>query len=147
MSKQLPNDTSSAAPELESTMEQIANAKVGMTSEEAGALIVSGGRTKDVEEAEIIAAGQTLQLDALQRAHLRRAMGFDFKLKVAPNKIHLYSETGPHVSAHCKLREGDLDTYGNIINQEVIENIVSACLVLKQRWDAAVQKRGEKLPA
>jgi hypothetical protein len=145
MNKPLPGDTASAAPQLENAIEVIANAKKGLTSEEAGALIVSGGRTKDVEEAEIIAQGQTLEIDALQRAHLRRAMGFDFKLKLAPNKIHLYSETGPHVSSHTKLKEGDLDEYGNIVNPQVIDNIVNACLVLKQRWDAAVQKRGEKI--
>lgn len=113
---------------------------IGMTSDQAAALFLSDGATDNVHKAQLMSSGNTLEIDALQRAHLRRMMGFDFKMKITPARILLLSEDGPRVSARTRLDEGDLDSYNNIINPAVIERIVAACIKLKEKWDAANER-------
>lgn len=116
---------------------------IGLTSEEAAALFLSDGRTKNVEEAQLIDRGQELSLDGLTRAALRRNMGFDFEVKVRPNKLHVFSTEGPRVTAHAKVKDGELDDHQNIISQDLIDRLVNACLVLKQRHEAATEKAAQ----
>lgn len=56
--------------------------KTTMTSLEAAALILSEGKTTDVEQAELMSEGKLLDPDALTRAHFRRMLGFDFSITV-----------------------------------------------------------------
>lgn len=113
-----------------------------MTSVEAAALYLSGGKTTDPVLATAMdeARDETMGLDAIQRSHLRRMMGFDFRMKMAPNKIHVSSKTPPFVTTHCKIKDGETDDYGNIIKEELIDRLVDACLRLKKKYEAEVEK-------
>lgn len=119
--------------------------KTGLTSEEAAALFLSDGKTTDVNKAAAYDRGHEFDMDLLMRSGLRRAMGFDFKVKLGGSKIYFYSETGPRVSARCKVQDGEMDKYGNVISQDLVDRMVEACMVLKQKWDAKVEKRGERV--
>lgn len=55
--------------------------KPTMTSQEAAALLLSGGKTSDVEEANLMDQGKLLDPDALERAYYRRALGFDVDIE------------------------------------------------------------------
>lgn len=115
-------------------------AKKGLTSIEAAALILSDGKTTDPTMAASISDGNDLDMDALQRSHLRRMMGFDFRMKVAPNKIHVSSKQEPYVTTYCKLKEGDvLETFNGfgLTNEDVIDRLVDACSRLKAKWETA----------
>lgn len=114
--------------------------KIGMTSVEAGALLVTKGQSKDPEVAEQYDEAHELEIDGLMRAKLRESMGFDFEIKVRPNKIHIFSLGRPRVTSSAKIKPGEVDVYGNIINENVVGRLVEACLVLKQRHDAKVAK-------
>lgn len=114
--------------------------KLGLTSVEAAALWLSDGKTKDPEQAALIDQGQEFDMDGLTRAALRRAMGFDFKVKQAPNYFHVYSDDDLHVSARAKILPHEVDVYGNIINADATDRLAEACLRLKTKWDAAKKK-------
>jgi hypothetical protein len=113
-----------------------------MSSLEAAALIVSGGKTKDLDKAVILQnEGNEFNMDGMQRAHLRRLMGFDFKVRVTKHKIYVTSKEGPEVRTRAALEEGELDDYGNIIKESAIDKLVDACARLKEKWDEEVAKR------
>lgn len=120
--------------------------KLGLTSEEGAALLLSEGKTKDpylaamMNDPTIPQLKSPEMLDAEQRDGLRKMMGFDFEVKVRPNKVHVFSLTGPRVTAHAKIKEGDVDKYGNITNPDLIDRMVAACVKLKERHDAALAK-------
>lgn len=114
----------------------------GLTSVEAAALLLSGGKTTDAKEAEMHAAAAAMpDLDDLVKSGLRRRMGFDFQIKTTHRKIHVYSKEGPHVSTHCKVKAGEMDEYGNIISEDLINRMVDACLRLKEKWTEAIAKK------
>lgn len=110
---------------------------VGLTSEEAGALIVSGGRTKDVDQADDL---NNWDGQDKFKAMLAEQMGFEFKVKISPNFVHFYSVTPPRVSARARINKGDVDEYGNITSEDLIERMVNAALVLQQRWSSKAGK-------
>lgn len=119
--------------------------KQGMTSVEAAALILSQGKTKDPALAEALSTGQDLDMEALQRAHLRRMMGFDFRIKVQPNKIHVSSKQEPYVTTWCRLNEGDAFLAHDgpkLTNEKVVDRLVDACARLKVKYDAEVARLG-----
>jgi hypothetical protein len=120
---------------LENTMADIAN-QTNLTSREAAALILSDGRTSDVAEAELLTSAPSLELDGLQRAHLRRMMGFNFAVKVHGSRILVISKEGPHIITRCNIKSGEMDDYGNITSEKLIERLVNACVRLKIQWDA-----------
>lgn len=105
--------------------------KLGVTSTEAAALLMSDGRTSDPEEAALLAQGSILDMDALQRSALRNMMGFDFRIKPAPNKYHVSSTKPPYVTTWCK--------YTGIEDEAFIDRLVDACLRLKIKHDKANQ--------
>lgn len=109
----------------------------GISSTEAAALYISGGQTTDPNEAVAYSDGTALNMEALQRAHLRRMMGFDFKVKVHGRKLLVSSKEGPAVRTHAKVLPGDLDQYGNIISEDLIGRLVEACVRLKVKWEKA----------
>lgn len=114
--------------------------KKGLTSVEAAALYLSDGRTADPNLAVIIDQNRQndIDMDALQRAHLRRMMGFDFRIKFAPNKIHISSKQPPYVTTWCRLKEGDaLETPQGfqLTNEQAIDRLVDACARLKDKYD------------
>jgi hypothetical protein len=78
-----------------------------------------------------------LELDGLRRAHLRRMMGFDFRIKIRPNKIHISSKEEPYVTTSCKLKEDETNEYGHILKEEAIDRLVAACLRLKTKFEEA----------
>jgi hypothetical protein len=122
--------------------------KQGLTSVEAAALYLSNGQTKDPTLAAVIDenAKNELNMDALQRAHLRRMMGFDFRIKFAPNKIHVSSKQEPYVTTWCKVLEGDVlktPEGGMLTNDEAINRLVDACARLKTKWDKAKDKEAQ----
>lgn len=116
--------------------------KQGITSVEAAAMILSGGRTRDVELATHMAEGFDMDMDALARAGLRRSMGFDFGLKIRPGVpyILVLSKEKPYVHTKCKLFEGDLDEYGSITNQATIDRLVAACVRLKAKREKLIDR-------
>jgi len=75
----------------------------------------------------------TLNLDALQRAHLRRMMGFNFRFKEAPNKLHVSSTSQPYVSTWCK--------FNGVYDEASIDRLVNACERLKIKHDKEVAKK------
>lgn len=121
--------------------------KPGLTSVEAAALFLSDGKTSDPRLAQVIDENKQneLDIDGLQRAAIRRELGFDFRLKFAPNKIHVSSTQRPYVSTHMKLKEGDaivkLDGQVGLTNEDAIARLVEACLRLKERYYAAKEKQ------
>jgi hypothetical protein len=124
----------------------MADKKIGMTSVEAAALFLSDGKTTDPQLAAVIDenAKNELDMDGLQRAHLRRMMGFNWRTKVAPNKIHVSSTERPFVSTHMKLKDGDIiETPGGfgLTNEAAINRLVEACARLKERYQAALEKQ------
>lgn len=118
-----------------------------MTSVEAAAMILSGGRTRDVELANHMANGFDMDMDGLARAGLRRSMGFDFGLKIRPGVpyILVLSREKPYVHTKCKLFEGDLDEYGSITNEETIKRLVAACVRLKEKREALIERDEKNL--
>lgn len=113
----------------------------GLTSTEAAALFLSEGRTMNQQEAEALASGQAFDMDDMQRAHLRRMMGFNFKVKITGRKLLVIAKEGPRVRTHAKIMPGDLDKFGNVASQELIDRLVEACLRLKVKWDKAQENK------
>ena len=124
-------------------MQQSSNDPPKLSSVEAAALLVSGGKTKDPTLADVYAneAKDTFNMDAMQRAHLRRMMGFDFKVRFTTHKVFVTSKTGPIVRTRATLEDGEVDEYGNVIKESAIEKLVDACVRLKQKWDEEVAKQ------
>lgn len=114
--------------------------KAGMTSLEAAALILSNGHTTDLKKAEAM-QGTELNMDGLQRSHLRRMMGFDFELQILPNVVLATSKEKPFVRTRCKVLPGEKDEYGNIISEALIDRIVDTCARLKVEWDKSKAKK------
>jgi hypothetical protein len=115
--------------------------KLGLTSVDAAALLLSEGRTKDPNEAAQIAEGKELNLDGLHRAGLRRSMGFDFELQIMPNVILVTAKERPFARTRAKIYEGETDKYGNIIAQELINRLVDACVRLKDKRDELIERQ------
>ena len=128
---------------LEAIMGDISN-RTGVTSTEAAALILSDGRTDNPVEAGILASGQTLELEELERAALRRMMGFDFVIKIRDPRIMVISKEGPHLIKKCVIKPGEIDEYGNIISESLIKRLTQACVRLKLAWDAEVMRQEAK---
>lgn len=114
--------------------------KLGITSQEAAAMLISGGQTSDPHKAAMIAEGRDLDMDGLQKAHLRRMMGVDFRIKIAPNKLHVSTKVQPYVTTWCRIKEGETDKYGHIIEEALMNRLVDACLRLKLKYEATVKK-------
>lgn len=122
-------------------MRQQPNQPKGLTSVEAASLLISEGRTTDPTEASIIASAPTLEMDGLERAALRRMMGFNFVVKIAGSRILVISKEGPHIIKRAKIKPGEMDDYGNITSPELIERMSQACTRLKLAWDAEVMRQ------
>ena len=105
-----------------------------MNSIEAAALYLSEGATTDPIEAEKIANGQTLDMDALQKSHLTRMMGFPFEMKLRPNKIHFSSKVEPYTTTWCRVIGTDLS------DEAQVDKIVDACLRLKLKYEKEVKR-------
>lgn len=114
--------------------------KKGLTSLEAAALILSDGQTTDPNKAVSMSQGVDLNMDGLQRAHLRRMMGFDFEMQQLPNVILVTSKEKPLVRSRCKVLKGETDEYGNVISDDLINRLVEACLDLKLKYDAEKER-------
>lgn len=108
--------------------------KMGMTSTEFAALMLSGGHTDNLNKAAAYAKGVDLNMDALQRSHLRRMMGFDFEIQQMPNIILVTSKQKPFARTRCDILEGETDSYGNVISEALIDRLVDACMRLKNKW-------------
>jgi hypothetical protein len=107
--------------------------KENLSSEEAAALLLSGGQTKNPREAEHIASGgDGLNLDELQRAHLRRLMGFDFSITVRNKKISVFSTVEPYVTSWCG--------YNGTMDERAIDKLIVTCLRLKKKYEATKAK-------
>lgn len=118
--------------------------KKSMTSLEAAALILSEGHTSDLNEAATYAKGVSLEMDGLQRAHLRRLMGFDFEMQQLPNIILVTSKEKPYVRTRCDILEGETDDRGNIIDDALINRLVDTCMRLKVKWAAEKRRRAQQ---
>lgn len=108
------------------------NEDKNLTSIEAAALYLSNGATKDIEKAAHYDQGEDLNLDALQRAHMRRMMGFDFQLKIQKKKLVVYSTEGPFVRTWCG--------YNGTMDEKAVDKLVDACLRLKTKHEAKVKE-------
>lgn len=106
-----------------------------MNSIEAAALYLSDGATKDPNKAALMAQGDNFNMDALQRSHLQRMMGFEFELKLRPNKLHVSSKVEPYVSTWCRIVGDDL------ADEAQIDKLVDACLRLKIKYETAKAKK------
>jgi hypothetical protein len=104
-----------------------------LTSLEAAALYLSGGATTDPEKAVHYDQGQELQMDALQRAHLRRMMGFNFELKIRDKKLVVSSAQPPYVSTWCG--------YPGEMDEKTVDKLVEACLRLKTKYARELRKQ------
>jgi hypothetical protein len=108
--------------------------KIGITSEQAAALYLSDGMTDDVELAQQYDSGELFDMDGLQRAALRRQMGFDFDVKYTERKFYVRSKEAPFVTAQAD--------YNGVIDEQAIIALVDACILLKQRYQDAKERRG-----
>lgn len=109
--------------------------KIGLTSEEAAALYLSDGATTDPELAQQYDKGELFDMDAMQRAALRRQMGFDFDVKYSDRKFFVRSKQSPFVTTQAD--------YSGTIDQNAITALVDACLRLKDRYEEAQRRRDE----
>lgn len=115
----------------------------GLTSLEAAAMYLSDGKTTDPSIAAVMASNapvigeDDIKLDRQQKAHLVEMMGFDFKIKITPTKIHVSNVGKPHFSAYTRLTQGDLAPDGMIMNMDTVNRLVDACERLKIKHDKA----------
>lgn len=110
-----------------------------VTSEQAAALWLSDGQTDDPQKAVNYDVGQELDMDGLQRSHLRRMMGFDFGIQIHPNVILVTATDGSLLRTRCKLLKDDtLSTKQGLklTNEAAIDRLVDACERLKVKWEA-----------
>lgn len=102
--------------------------------------VKTGGRTSVEAATEYLDAmdeqAKLLDMDALERAALRRAMGFDFQVSFAPSKIFISAVGFKKLRVHIKLQPGDLDDEGNVIPDKVNKRLADACIRLKAKYDA-----------
>lgn len=112
----------------------------GLTSVQAAALYLSDGKTDDPEEAVHYnatgAGADGFQMDELQKAHLRRMMGFNFEVKLKHKKITVYSTETPYVMHETK--------YSGIMNEKTVDKIVDACATLKELYEEQVKELEEE---
>jgi hypothetical protein len=116
--------------------------KTGLTSVEAAALYLSNGRTKDPTLAGIIDENRQneLDMDGLQRAHLRRMMGFDFEIQIMSRAILVTAKgKGKLLRTRAKMYPGDIEA-GQITNEAAVDRLVEACVRLKQKHAAEQRK-------
>ena len=107
------------------------------TSLEAAALILSGGQTKDPAKAHHIAnGGNPFDMDKLQRAHLRRMMGFDFSLNERYKKVIVSSTQSPLISEEFDFK--------GVWDEEAVDELVAACLRLKERYEAELEEETDE---
>lgn len=109
--------------------------KPTMTSTEAGALIISEGATTDPAKAEMIAAGQGMDWDALARSGFSKTVGFDFSV-FEDDKVGRWvirdDETGLKVSTPMSKTA----TY-----DEDAQHIANAIIKLKAKHDKHIAKQ------
>lgn len=118
--------------------------KVGLDSVEASALLMSEGYTKDPMEATKYHDEFTPDIDAEMRAKLRESMGFDFKIKMQDRKRLIVTTKGhPRLRVQTFVNPADVDEYGNIISQALINRLVDACIALKAKWDVRMEEMGK----
>lgn len=109
--------------------------KKGMTSVEAAALYLSNGQTRDPELAVQINddVAHTFDIDALERAAIRRNVGFDFSVNI-DTKRHRFlctnDETGYKTTAYYQ----DMD-------EKAIKRLVRALGRLKKQHDDSLQDK------
>lgn len=105
-----------------------------MTSVEAAALLISEGKTTDPEQASLMQDGKLLDPDNLERAHFRRALGFDFSV-LHDDKLGKWiirdDELGIKVMTPMS-KTGD--------QNEDAQHIANACVKLKTKHDKQLAK-------
>ncbi len=104
--------------------------KEKMNSVEAASLLISDGATKDPRlAAHIQDGGNPFNMDALQRAHLRRMMGCDFEIGIneLESTFTVWTKEGPYVELSSK--------YSGVIDERAIDILVETCLMVKQLWE------------
>lgn len=103
--------------------------KPTMTSREAAALLLSGGKTADVEEAELINAGKLIDPDKLVQSHFRRMMGFDFSVtEDKPAHKWIVRDEDHETAVTCAIAD-DEDKQAALL--------AKACMKLKKLHDKA----------
>lgn len=119
--------------------------KQSMSSVEAAALLLSEGKTTNPYLAGILSEekGSELDMDAMQKAHLRRMMGFDFKIRIEGKRLLVTSKEGPELRTRAQIKQGEIDELGNITSEDLIDRLVDACLRLKTKWDEATAEEAE----
>lgn len=101
-----------------------------MSSVQAAALYLSDGATDDPHLANHIASGgSAFDMDAMQRAHLRRMMGVDFDIGIneLESTFTVWTKDGSDVQLQAK--------YSGVIDEAAIDILVETCLMVKQLWE------------
>lgn len=101
-----------------------------LSSVDAASLLISDGATKDPSLANHIQqGGSPFNMDALQRSHLTRMMGFEFDIEINEfeNYVKVWSTEGPEVTCVSK--------YEGTFNEETVDLLVDTCLEVKMAWD------------
>ena len=106
--------------------------KKGMTSLQAAAMYLSDGATDDAQEVNQTVQAETFNMDALQRAHLSKLMGFRFSVDVTYKKITVKSNEPPYFSKSA--------AFSGVMDQEAVDTVVELCGQLKELWDSEKQK-------
>lgn len=101
--------------------------KKGMTSLQAAAMYLSDGATDDAEGVNKDYQAETFNMDALQRAHLTKLMGFRFSVDVKYKKITVSSNDAPLLSKSA--------AFSGVMDQEAVNTVVELCGQLKEAWD------------
>lgn len=99
-----------------------------LTSLEAAALYLSEGQTSDPDEA-VHYNNQAFSIDALQKAHLRRMMGFDFSVDIKDKKMIVFSKEAPFLTEESE--------YSGVMDEDAVDVLVETCAALKVAWDDA----------
>jgi hypothetical protein len=101
--------------------------------------VKTGGKTSVEAAVEYLETMDEMKsvfdMDGLERAALRRAMGFDFDITFAPSKIFVSARDHKKLRVHVKLTDGDVDANGDIIPGKVESRLADACVRLKAKFD------------
>lgn len=104
------------------------SSKPTMSSLEASALLLSGGQTDDVEQANLIAEGKLLDPDRLIKSHFRRQLGFDCTIS--------HDDTaGKWIVRDDELHITVRTPYSQTDDEANAQHLANACIKLKAKHD------------
>lgn len=108
-----------------------------MRSDEAAAYFISKGQTSNLGIAQMMSNSSELDMDSLQRAGIRRTLGFDFGIKIDQSTpyVLVHSNEKPYTHTKAKMFEGDVSENNLLTNEKALDRVFKAIDRLKAKYD------------